>query len=92
MKCKVDPDGKAAAEEEEEEEEEAGEKIRGKRRKKAACSRRGRTRERCRQAGQRRSRTFPLDGVDDGKQRVDGGGSRPREVKENEAWNHEGLQ
>lgn len=44
VKCKVDRDSKvAAAEEEEEEEEAAGEKIRGKRRKKAAWSRRGRT-------------------------------------------------
>lgn len=53
MKCKVDPDGKAAAaaEEEEEEEEEAGEKIRGKRRKKAVRGRRGRTKERCRLDG-----------------------------------------
>lgn len=92
MKCKVDPDGKAAAEEEEEEEEEAGEKIRGKRRKKAAWGWRGRTRERCRQAGRTETESN-LPAVDDGKQRVDGGGSRPRtEVKESEGWNHEGLQ
>lgn len=81
MKCKVDPDGKAAAEEKEEEEEgeeEAGEKIRGKRREKPAWGRRGRTLERCRQAGRGRSGTFPLDGVEDEEQRVDGGGSSAR--------------
>lgn len=47
VKCKVD----RTAVEEREEEEEAGEKIRGKRRKKAARSGRGRTRERRRQDG-----------------------------------------
>lgn len=50
MKCKVDPDGKAAAEEEAEKEE-AEEKIRGKRRKKAVRGRRGRRIVRCRQDG-----------------------------------------
>lgn len=69
-------DGKAAAEKEEEEEEEAGQKIRGKRRTKAAWSRRRRTRQ---------SWTFPLEVAEDGERRADGGGSSARaEVKEKE--------
>lgn len=85
MKCKVDSDSKAAAEKEEEEEEEAGEKIRGKRREKAAWGRRGSARERCRQDGDGVGPLL-LDVLEDGVQRVDRGESRTErtEVKENE--------